>query len=80
LLLDLKAYIKAANDNNQVNLLCEETKEFLAIAIALGPLRAIATNIQPYIGLNAMHIKLKFQMMLLLATRINANSQILPLA
>jgi hypothetical protein len=80
LLLDLVARMLAADDTNRVLMLCEESGEFLAIAVALGPLRAAAESLQPYTGLDAAHTKLRFQMMLLLATRIDANGQILPLA
>jgi hypothetical protein len=69
-----------ADKTNKVLMLCEESREFLVIAVALSPLWAAAKSLQPYIELDAAHTKSRFYIMLLLAIRINANGQILPLA
>jgi hypothetical protein len=45
-------------------MLCEENGEFLAIAVALGPLRAAAQTLRPYTRLDAAHTKSRFWMIL----------------
>ena len=56
------------------------TGEFEALAIAPGPCRSASTALRPYTGLDGTHTKSRFRMMLLIATGIDANGQILLLA
>ncbi|KFX86450.1 hypothetical protein V490_09076, partial [Pseudogymnoascus sp. VKM F-3557] len=82
--------IRASDSNNQVLLhtVAEEypnsqqlyCQKFEAIAFAPASLIEASTHCRSFMALDATHTKSKFRMMLLIATTIDANDNLLPIA
>jgi hypothetical protein len=58
----------------------KETSNFQATFFALVGLRHTHISMQSFISINSTHTSSRFQMMLLIASGINANGKTLPLA
>ena len=76
----MQALLGKQVEDHAAELVIKDTGEFQALAIALAPCRSAATALRLYTGLDGRHTKSRFRMMLLIATGIDANGQILILA
>ena len=76
----MQALLGKQVEDHAAKLVIKDTGEFQALAIAPAPCRSAATALRPYTGLDGTHTKSRFRMMLLIATGIDANGQILILA
>jgi hypothetical protein len=78
---DYYTRILSADSKNRVSFKRdEETGAFKAFAVAPAATRHAQKHIKELVGLDACHTKSRFRMMLLIATGLDANNQILPLS
>jgi hypothetical protein len=65
---------------NQAILVTDEQNHFKAAAFAPGAMTKACRWLRKFIALDAYHTRSKFYIMLMIAVRINANDNILPLS
>jgi hypothetical protein len=72
--------IQADAQNRAILEVDKESEAFKAFAIAPAATRHAHKHIKDLVGLDACHTKSRFRMMLLIATCLDANNQVLPIA